>query len=208
MRALAFRWGLPDLLPTRLPIPHEGSRVPPGRLKRNAVGGVGLLAPSALCGFSVSLQGRSGFPGVPLPYLLWLWPLRWSRSNHFGHDCLASQTRSARGALSRRAMHASGDSPCHSSAKPPPLEGLAPSQGAFQGHAAHAVEWSTTLSPTGSLGACTPKVFPHSSMPLSRRTVRHERTLEAVSSRPLFGLERAHVPLRSCSRSAYSTSIR
>jgi hypothetical protein len=100
MRALAFRWGLPDLLPTRLPIPHEGSRVPPGRLKRNAVGGVGLLAPSALCGFSVSLQGRSGFPGVPLPYLLWLWPLRWSRSNHFGHACLASQTRSARGALS------------------------------------------------------------------------------------------------------------
>ena len=122
MRALAFRWGLPYLLPTRLHIPHEVSRVPHRRLKRNEVGGVCLLSPSALCGFSVSLQGRSGLPGVPLPYLIWLWPLLWSRSNHFGHDRLASQTRSARGSFSRRAMHASGDSPCHSSAKRHVLE--------------------------------------------------------------------------------------
>ena len=73
-------------LPTRLDIPHEVSRVPHRRLKRNDEGGVFLLAPSALCGFSVSLQGRAGFPGVPLPGLIWLWPLLWPRSNHFGHD--------------------------------------------------------------------------------------------------------------------------
>ena len=44
--ALAFRWGLPCLLPTRLHIPHEVSRVPHRRLKRNDAGGVFLLAPS------------------------------------------------------------------------------------------------------------------------------------------------------------------
>jgi len=44
-RALAFRWGLPCLLPTRLPIPPAVSRVQHGRLKRNAVGGVFLSLP-------------------------------------------------------------------------------------------------------------------------------------------------------------------
>ena len=45
VRALAFRWGLPYLLPTRLNIPHEVSRVRHGSLKRNEVGGVLLAAP-------------------------------------------------------------------------------------------------------------------------------------------------------------------
>jgi hypothetical protein len=45
VRALAFRWGLPYLLPTRLDIPHEVSRVQYGRLERNAVGGVFLSLP-------------------------------------------------------------------------------------------------------------------------------------------------------------------
>jgi hypothetical protein len=45
VRALAFRWGLPYLLPTRLDIPHEVSRVPHGRLRRSAVGGVFLSLP-------------------------------------------------------------------------------------------------------------------------------------------------------------------
>src|SRR5262249_46949286 len=49
-------------------------------------------------------------------------------------------------------MPASIASPCHSSAKPPPLGGLPPPQGAFQEHAAHLVEWSTTLSSKGSRG--------------------------------------------------------
>ena len=58
-------------------------------------------------------------------------------------------------AASRRT--ASSDSPWHSSAKPPPLEGLSPSHGAFQGHAAHLAEWSATLRPTGSASTCIPE---------------------------------------------------
>src|SRR2546426_11920354 len=54
-------------------------------------------------------------------------------------------------------MHASGESPCHSSAKPPPLGGLPPPHGAFQEHATHLVEWSTTLSSKGSSGTCIPE---------------------------------------------------
>jgi hypothetical protein len=122
VRALAFRWGLPCLLPTRLNIPHEGSRVRCRRLKRNGLGGVLLAVPSALCGSPVHLQGRAGLPVVPLQDNALLWPLLWRRSNHFGRDWLASQTRSARGSFSRRTMPASGDSPCHSSAKHPLLE--------------------------------------------------------------------------------------
>ena len=62
VRAWAFRWGLPGLLPTRLDIPHEVSRVRCRRLKRHGGGGVLLAAPSALCGSPVPRPGRSGFP--------------------------------------------------------------------------------------------------------------------------------------------------
>src|SRR5262245_47724664 len=54
-------------------------------------------------------------------------------------------------------MHASSTSPYHSSAQPPLLGGLPPPHGAFQEHAAHLVEWSTTLSSTGSSGTCIPE---------------------------------------------------
>ena len=54
-------------------------------------------------------------------------------------------------------MHASRDSPCHSSAQPPLLGGLPPPHGAFQEHAAHLVEWSTTLNSKGSSGTCIPE---------------------------------------------------
>src|SRR5262252_6794747 len=45
VRALAFRWGLPYLLPTRLDIPHAVSRVQRGRLKQNETGGVFISLP-------------------------------------------------------------------------------------------------------------------------------------------------------------------
>src|SRR5439155_9501799 len=82
--------------------------------------------------------------------------------------------------------HASGAAPCRSSAQPPPLESLSLSPGAFQEHAAHTIEWSMMRHSKGSQGACTPRVFPHSSMPLSRRT---ERRLEAVACRPMILIE-------------------
>ena len=116
VRALAFRWGLPCLLPTRLDIPHEVSRVQCRRRKRHGVGGVLLAAPSALCGSPVHLQGQAGSPVGPLQGNALLWPLLWRRSNHCGRDWLASPTREARGAFSRRALPASGDAPCHASA--------------------------------------------------------------------------------------------
>ena len=48
VKALAFRWGLPCLLPTRLPSPHAVSRVPHGRRTENAGGGVLLSLPHPL----------------------------------------------------------------------------------------------------------------------------------------------------------------
>jgi len=50
LRALAFRWGLPYLLPARLPIPPEVSRVHYRGLKQDDVGGALSTVPSALCG--------------------------------------------------------------------------------------------------------------------------------------------------------------
>ena len=58
----SLRWGLPYLLSTLLSIPYRLSRVRHGGLRRNAVGGVLLTAPSALCGFLVVTRGRSGLP--------------------------------------------------------------------------------------------------------------------------------------------------
>jgi hypothetical protein len=53
-----FGPGLPCLLPTLLHIPFRLSRVPPGGLKQDDVGGVWLAAPSALCGSPVPAQGK------------------------------------------------------------------------------------------------------------------------------------------------------
>jgi hypothetical protein len=48
LRAWAFRWGLPDLLPTRLHLPHAASRVRPARRQQNETGGVCLSWPHPL----------------------------------------------------------------------------------------------------------------------------------------------------------------
>ena len=53
-----FGTGLPSLLPTLLAIPFRLSRVQPGGLKQDDVGGVLLAAPSALCGSPVPAQGK------------------------------------------------------------------------------------------------------------------------------------------------------
>src|SRR5713101_2034234 len=39
----------------------------------------------------------------------------------------------------------------------PRLEGVLPSHGAFQGHAAHLMGWSMKLRPNGSRGTCIPR---------------------------------------------------
>src|SRR5215475_12746796 len=58
----AFGAGLPCLLPTLLHIPSRLSRVQRGGLQQDAVGGVLLGVPSALCGSSVVLGGKTGGP--------------------------------------------------------------------------------------------------------------------------------------------------
>ena len=40
--------------------------------QQNAVGGVLLRAPSTLCGFPITPEGRAGLPLLPSPYLLHL----------------------------------------------------------------------------------------------------------------------------------------
>src|SRR5438105_4744762 len=56
----------PSLLPISLTIPGGASRVQQEGLKQNAVGGVFLAAPSALCGSPVLTRGSSGLPALPL----------------------------------------------------------------------------------------------------------------------------------------------
>jgi hypothetical protein len=55
-QALACRWGLPCLLPTRLDIPPDVSRVQPGRLKQHEGGGVFLALPHPLSAAPQSLD--------------------------------------------------------------------------------------------------------------------------------------------------------
>ena len=61
LRALAFRWGLPYLLPARLPIPQEVSRVHYGGLKQDGLGGALSTVPSTLCGSPDGAWGRDRF---------------------------------------------------------------------------------------------------------------------------------------------------
>ena len=60
LQGLGVSVGLsPSLLSTLLLIPSRLSRVPHEGLKQNAVGGVFLDAPSALCGSPMLTQGKA-----------------------------------------------------------------------------------------------------------------------------------------------------
>ena len=155
------------------------------RLKRNDGGGVFLAAPSALCGSPVCIQGRPGLPVLPSQCNALLWPLLLPRSNNFGRDWLASQTRYARASFYRRAMHASGDSPCHSSAKHHLLGACLPRMAPFRSMLLTPESGLWRFAPRAPWVPVYPRVFPHSSTPLSRRTARHERRL--LASAPVRG---------------------
>ena len=112
--------------------------------------------PSALCGSPTRsrigrLSGSGLFPlpgaeGVRLLLRLMGYRMRW----------LSSEAREDRGPLPRRIKPASGGCTMGRLSQAPPLAGLLPAHGTFQGQAAHLVERSTTLSPNDSWGACTP----------------------------------------------------
>ena len=69
----------------------------------------------------------------------------------------------------RRAMHASCESPWYLSAKHCLLETCFLLTVPLQEHAAHVTRWPITLSSKGSSGTCIPEVLRHSSILLSRR---------------------------------------
>jgi hypothetical protein len=121
VQALAFRWGLPCLLPTRLDIPHEVSRVQPGRLQWNETGGVFLSLPHPLSAAPQSLDrgyirltsatcatvsGRHGSLLTALVSAFWL-------------DWLTSETREVRvsvqpkGLTTLQVMHQGMPQPSH-----------------------------------------------------------------------------------------------
>src|SRR3989442_15987793 len=74
----------------------------------------------------------------------------------------------------------------------PRLEGLLPSHGAFQGHAAHLMRWPMRLSPNGSRGTCIPQGLStflhaaftahqsHATATAARLSCRHNSTFHRV----------------------------
>ena len=114
LRSLTFRRAFaPLLLPISLGIPEEASRVQQIGLQRDVVGGVFLYAPSALCGSPVLTQGRSGLPVLSQDYAprVSCDPYFRSATLRFPLYWLTYEARYVRGSVSRRAMHASYDSP-------------------------------------------------------------------------------------------------
>ena len=65
MRALEFRWALAYLLSTLLGIPHEVSRVPTVRLKRDDVGGVFSMSLLRSAASEIVRRVESGLPTIP-----------------------------------------------------------------------------------------------------------------------------------------------
>jgi hypothetical protein len=116
---LSGRRSPPSLLPISLRIPGEASRVQQVGLKRNAVGGVFLAAPSALCGFPFLTWGRAGLPTLPraLPSHCNALARTTTTELWVPVDWLTSQARYVRVCIPRRAIHASCESPWHFSAK-------------------------------------------------------------------------------------------
>ena len=129
----AFGPGLPSLLPTLLAIPFRLSRVQPGGLNQDEVGGVLLAAPSALCGSPVPTQGKTGLPVSP-PHgsSSMFWSLLPPDGHGFGLCWLTYQARFVRVLIHHRAMHASCESPYYLSTKHDVLRACLPLTAPFR----------------------------------------------------------------------------
>src|SRR5215510_8366074 len=71
----------------------------------------------------------------------------------------------------------------------PRLEGLLPSHGAFQGHAAHLMRWSMRLSPNGSRGTCIPPgltTFLHAAFTAHQWRARASADALSLAQNPTF----------------------
>ena len=91
-------------------------------------------------------------------------------TTHCRLDRLTSQARSVRGHVSRRAMHASGDSPWHSSAKHHILEACFFRMTPFKSMLLTLQSGLQSLAPRAQSVPAYAQVLRHSSMTLSRRT--------------------------------------
>jgi hypothetical protein len=89
---------------------------------------------------------------------------------HCRLDELTSQARYVRGHVSRRAMHASGDSPWHSSAKHHILEACFFRITPFRSMLLTVQSGLHSLAPRAQSVPADAQVLRHSSMTLSRRT--------------------------------------
>ena len=96
-------------------------------------------------------------------------PARVQRTPH-KLDGLISQARSVRGHVSRRAMHASGDSPWHSSAKHHILEACFFRMTPFRSMLLTVQSGLHSLAPRAQSVPAYAQVLRHSSITLSRRT--------------------------------------
>ena len=103
------------------------------------------------------------------PSLHWL--LLSGHESDFRWHWLTYQTRYVRVHVSRRAMHASGDSPCRSSAKHHLLRACLPRMVPFRSMLLTIRSGPHCLAPRAHRVPVYPKAFLHSYMPLSRRTV-------------------------------------
>ena len=89
---------------------------------------------------------------------------------HCKLDRLTSQARSVRGHVSRRARHASGDSPWHASAKHHILEACFFRMTPFRSMLLTLQSGLQRLTPTAQNAPAYAQVLRHSSIALSRRT--------------------------------------
>ena len=91
-------------------------------------------------------------------------------TTHGRLDRLTSQARSVRGHVSRRARHASGDSPWHASAKHHILEACFFRMTPFKSMLLTLQSGLQSLAPRAQSVPAYAQVLQHSSMTLSRRT--------------------------------------
>src|SRR6266496_1319329 len=183
----AFGAGLPCLLSTLLHIPFRLSRVRHGGLKQDGLGGTFLVAPSTLCGSPVPGEGNQVLLAHLLQNRSCILHRSLCRQGGRELDWLTHEVRCVRGSLPRRAMRASGDSPCHLSAKHHLLDTYLLLMVSLRCMLLTLQSGLERLTPKAQRVPGYPTVLPHSPMSLSRRT---ERRLFPVACKRWLGWER------------------
>src|SRR3989449_340350 len=168
----AFGAGLPCLLSTLLDIPCRLSRVRHGGRNQDGVGGTCLVAPSTLCGSPVPGESTQVLLSHLLQHRSWMRQRPLRRQGGCELDWLTPKGRCVRGSLPRRAMRASGDSPCPLAAKRHLLATSLRLMASFRCMLLTLQSGLERFTPKAPWVPGYPMVLPHSPMSLSRRTQR------------------------------------